>query len=47
MIQSVFFQEEDVETPYGKVHCTMTGTARSNRPVLLTFHDVGLNRESD
>lgn len=41
------FQEENVETPYGKLHCTMTGTVRSNHPVILTFHDVGLNCESD
>lgn len=25
----------------------MTGTVRSNHPVILTFHDVGLNCESD
>ncbi|CAG00008.1 unnamed protein product, partial [Tetraodon nigroviridis] len=38
--------EENVETPYGMVHCTMTGTVRTNRPVILTFHDVGLNHKS-
>ncbi|TNN02360.1 protein NDRG1-like [Takifugu flavidus] len=38
--------EENVETPYGKLHCTMTGTVRSNHPVILTFHDVGLNYKS-
>ncbi|XP_041797591.1 protein NDRG1-like [Chelmon rostratus] len=38
--------EEHVETQYGNVHCVMTGTPRANRPVILTFHDVGLNHKS-
>lgn len=38
--------EENVETPYGKVHCIMTGTPRANRPVIMTFHDIGLNHKS-
>ncbi|XP_012709625.2 protein NDRG1 [Fundulus heteroclitus] len=38
--------EELVETQYGDVHCIMTGTPRANRPVILTFHDVGLNHKS-
>ncbi|XP_045900995.1 protein NDRG1-A-like [Micropterus dolomieu] len=38
--------EEHVETPYGNVHCIMTGTPRAHRPVILTFHDVGLNHKS-
>ncbi|XP_060906946.1 protein NDRG1-like [Labrus mixtus] len=38
--------EEHVETLYGNVHCIMTGTPRANRPVILTFHDVGLNHKS-
>ncbi|XP_068179578.1 protein NDRG1-like [Antennarius striatus] len=38
--------EEHVETPFGNVHCLMTGTPRANRPVILTFHDVGLNHKS-
>uniref|UniRef100_A0A3Q3NGE6 Protein NDRG1-like n=1 Tax=Mastacembelus armatus TaxID=205130 RepID=A0A3Q3NGE6_9TELE len=42
----VFVQEEHVETQYGTVHCILTGTARENRPAILTFHDVGLNHKS-
>ncbi|KAK2844333.1 hypothetical protein Q5P01_010992 [Channa striata] len=38
--------EEHVETQYGTVHCIMTGTLKANRPVILTFHDVGLNNKS-
>uniref|UniRef100_A0A3Q3N793 Protein NDRG1-like n=1 Tax=Mastacembelus armatus TaxID=205130 RepID=A0A3Q3N793_9TELE len=37
---------EHVETQYGTVHCILTGTARENRPAILTFHDVGLNHKS-
>ncbi|XP_028985133.1 protein NDRG1-like [Betta splendens] len=38
--------EEHVETQYGNIHCVLTGTPKSNRPVILTFHDVGLNHKS-
>ncbi|XP_015236249.1 PREDICTED: protein NDRG1-like [Cyprinodon variegatus] len=38
--------EEYVETQYGDIHCIMTGTRKANRPVILTFHDVGLNHKS-
>ncbi|XP_031154575.1 protein NDRG1-like isoform X1 [Sander lucioperca] len=47
--ESVFephITEEHVETHYGNVHCIMVGTPRANHPVLLTFHDVGLNHKS-
>ncbi|GAA6085396.1 protein NDRG1b isoform X1, partial [Tachysurus ichikawai] len=35
--------KDNVETPYGIVQCTMQGIARGNRPVILTYHDIGLN----
>ncbi|XP_023265035.1 protein NDRG1-like [Seriola lalandi dorsalis] len=38
--------EEHVETLFGNVHCVMTGTPRANRPVILTFHDIGLNHKT-
>uniref|UniRef100_A0A8D3BVZ7 Uncharacterized protein n=1 Tax=Scophthalmus maximus TaxID=52904 RepID=A0A8D3BVZ7_SCOMX len=37
---------EYVDTLFGKVHCIMNGTPRVNRPVILTFHDVGLNHKT-
>uniref|UniRef100_A0A3Q0RXS1 N-myc downstream regulated 1b n=1 Tax=Amphilophus citrinellus TaxID=61819 RepID=A0A3Q0RXS1_AMPCI len=37
---------EHVETQYGNLHCIMSGTPKANHPVILTFHDVGLNYKS-
>ncbi|XP_077108210.1 protein NDRG3-like isoform X1 [Ranitomeya variabilis] len=39
-------QEHDIETAYGVLHVTMRGTPRSKKPVILTYHDIGLNHKS-
>ncbi|XP_005932988.1 protein NDRG1a isoform X1 [Haplochromis burtoni] len=42
-VQQLVTKEHDVETPNGRIHCTMKGVPKGDRPVILTFHDVGLN----
>ncbi|CAL8248462.1 unnamed protein product [Lota lota] len=37
--------EEQVDTVYGKVYCTIAGLSKPNRPVILTYHDIGMNHK--
>ncbi|XP_074469015.1 protein NDRG1a isoform X2 [Sebastes fasciatus] len=46
VVAEIEVSEHDVETPYGRIHCTMKGVPKGDRPVILTFHDIGLNHKT-
>ncbi|XP_065148538.1 protein NDRG1a isoform X1 [Paramisgurnus dabryanus] len=45
-VKKLEIKEHDVETPYGRIHCTMRGVPKGDRPVILTYHDIGLNHKT-
>uniref|UniRef100_A0A674N1C3 N-myc downstream regulated 1a n=1 Tax=Takifugu rubripes TaxID=31033 RepID=A0A674N1C3_TAKRU len=46
IVAEIEVSEHDVETPYGRIHCTMKGVPKNDRPIILTMHDIGLNHKT-
>ncbi|XP_067887485.1 protein NDRG1-like isoform X1 [Heterodontus francisci] len=38
--------EHDIETPFGVVRIAVRGSPKGSQPVILTFHDIGMNHKS-
>ncbi|KAE8282080.1 Protein NDRG1 N-myc downstream-regulated gene 1 protein [Larimichthys crocea] len=45
-VQQLVVKEHDVDTPQGRIHCTMKGVPKAERPVIFTIHDIGLNHKT-